>query len=204
MNVLFFVALFFSVTIHEVTHGFVALQFGDTTARDAHRLTLNPFRHIDPVGTLLLPLSLLLLGLPPFGWAKPVPVNVQRLREPSWQWPVVSLSGPAMNVVLSFVGWVVAEVSLHAVHSAFMLNIGVAFGLVNVVLGLFNLLPIPPLDGSVLLEKCLPRFLRERYYRLRSFALPITMALVLLDSQTTHFLDRFLADAQNFWLSLLF
>ena len=102
-EIYFFIALVPSIVLHEVSHGYVAYHFGDPTARDAHRLSLNPLRHIDLFGTLLLPALLVLSGLPAFGYAKPVPVNVGRLRRPRQQALWVGLAGPATYVVLSAV-----------------------------------------------------------------------------------------------------
>jgi Zn-dependent protease len=157
----------------------VANAFGDDTAKRAGRITLNPIRHIDPFGTIILPGLLALSGLPAFGWAKPVPVNLQRLRRPRQQSLYVSLAGPATNLALAAVfaglirvwsgppiGWV-AELVYVA-------------GLLNVVLALFNLLPIPPLDGSAILERFLPDRWRPGYYRFRQYSIFVLLGLMLL------------------------
>jgi Zn-dependent protease len=144
-----------AVMVHEVSHGLVALALGDPTARDARRLTLNPLRHIDPVGTVALPLFLVAMNLPAFGWAKPVPVNAFNLRHPKRDMLWVGAAGPAANFLLAAAG-------------AFLLSRfggalpALAEGLtrylvqINLVLGTFNLLPIPPLDGSRVLTGLLP------------------------------------------------
>src|SRR5487761_1921035 len=188
-----------SIVLHEVSHGYVAYHFGDPTAKEAHRLTLNPLRHIDPFGTVLLPALLLLSGLPAFGYAKPVPVNVSRLRNPRTQSLYVSLAGPLVNVVLSAVGFAISEYALHVNHSQVTLNIGVSLGLVNLILAVFNMLPIPPLDGSAVIERFIPNRHMARYYQLRARALPIVMALVIVDSLFFHFGGDALGSLERWW-----
>ena len=112
-NFYFFLALVPSIVLHEVSHGWVANFFGDPTAKENHRLTLNPMRHIDPFGTVLLPVLLLISGLPAFGYAKPVPVNVSRLRKPRSQGLYVSLAGPLMNIFLSAIGLGITYYGIH-------------------------------------------------------------------------------------------
>lgn len=193
-----------SIVLHEVSHGYVAYHFGDPTAKEAHRLTLNPLRHIDPFGTVLLPALLLLSGLPAFGYAKPVPVNVSRLRNPRTQSLYVSLAGPLVNVVLSAVGFAISEYALHVNHSQVTLNIGVSLGLVNLILAVFNMLPIPPLDGSAVIERFIPNRHMARYYQLRARALPIVMAIVILDSLFFHFGGDALGSLERWWINRLF
>src|SRR5271169_1453016 len=130
-NVYFFIAVIPSIVLHEVSHGYVANFFGDPTAKENHRLTLNPLRHVDPFGTVILPLLFLYSGLPAFGYAKPVPVNVSRLRDPRRQALYVSLAGPLVNIILSAVGYVMCEFALHVFHSSALLQLGFSFGIVN-------------------------------------------------------------------------
>ncbi|HUV57217.1 MAG TPA: site-2 protease family protein [Acidimicrobiales bacterium] len=199
-----FIAIVPSIVLHEVSHGYVAYLFGDPTAKEQHRLTLNPLRHVDPFGTVLLPALLLMSGLPAFGYAKPVPVNVSRLRNPRTQSLYVSLAGPLVNVVLSAVGFGICEFAMHVTQSQVTLNIGVSLGLVNLMLAVFNMLPIPPLDGSALIERFIPNRHMPRYYQLRAKALPIVMGLVILDSFFFHFGGNALTGLQNWWISRLF
>lgn len=158
------IILLFSAIVHEVSHGLVAEKFGDSTARDEGRITLNPIPHIDPFGSILLPGFLLLVGSPIiFGAAKPVPVNFGNMRNPKLGMALVSLAGPLSNfalavllmlpVVFGLITGDVAAIWLKAV-------------IINIVLGTFNLLPIPPLDGSKIIASFLPR---EWMYRLLSF-----------------------------------
>ena len=199
-----FIAIVPSIVLHEVSHGYVAYLFGDPTAKEQHRLTLNPLRHVDPFGTVLLPALLLMSGLPAFGYAKPVPVNVSRLRNPRSQSLYVALAGPLVNVILSAVGFGICEFALHVNHSQVTFNIGVSLGLVNMMLAVFNMLPIPPLDGSALIERFIPNRHMPRYYQLRAKALPIVMGLVILDSFFFHFGGNALTSLQNWWISRLF
>jgi Zn-dependent protease len=198
-----------SIVIHEVSHGWVAYRCGDPTAKEARRLTLNPLRHVDPVGTVLLPLMLIAAHLPPFGWAKPVPVSVDRLRKPRQQSLYVSLAGPGVNVVISVVALWVTELSTFTVDGQvdianhFFFNLGLAFGLVNLTLAVFNLIPIPPLDGSAIVERFLPDRAMPRYYRIRNTMLPFVFVLVVVDSFTLNLLGHFLGALQNWWVSLL-
>ena len=197
------VALIPSVVLHEVSHGYVAYLCGDPTAKERHRLTLNPLRHVDPFGSILLPVLLIYSGLPGFGYAKPVPVDFSRLRNPRRQSLYVSLVGPAVNLVLSGVGYVLCEVAIHALRSQTLLTFGLYLGLVNLTLGVFNLVPIPPLDGSAIIERLLPRRHLSTYYRFRAMALPLVMGLIILDSFTFHVGANVFTHLQNWWLSLL-
>jgi Zn-dependent protease len=172
-----------SIVLHEVAHGYASLRFGDPTARDAGRLSLNPLRHIDLFGTVLLPLLLWSSGAPVFGYAKPVPVNpryYQDLRKGQF---VTGLAGPAANLALAVCGggvawaaWVLGAAG-HTPLARVWLIAG-AFVEVNLVLMFFNLLPVPPLDGS----SVLPLFLSDKglynYYRLQRYAFPILLVLL--------------------------
>jgi len=149
-----------AITLHEVAHGWMARYFGDRTAELLGRLSLNPLRHIDPVGTLLIPGSLLALGLPLFGWAKPVPVETSVLRNPRRAMITVALAGPAANflMVLFWCGVLAAVLQIRRGQTldnwvVLMAQAGIK---VNAVLALFNLLPIPPLDGGRVLVGLLP------------------------------------------------
>ena len=200
----FLLALIPSVVLHEVSHGYVAYRLGDPTAKEQHRLTLNPLAHIDPFGTLLLPALLIVSGLPAFGYAKPVPVNFSRLRNPRRDSLLVALVGPFVNILLSAVGFAICELALHVTQSALMLNIGVYFGLVNLTLAVFNLLPIPPLDGSAIIERLVPNRHLPRYYQFRARALPLLMVLIIADSLFFHVGTGALGSLQQWWLNRLF
>ncbi|MDE2282135.1 MAG: site-2 protease family protein [Actinomycetales bacterium] len=202
--VYFFLAIVPSIVLHEVSHGYVANFFGDPTAKENHRLTLNPLRHVDPFGTVLLPALLILSHLPAFGYAKPVPVNIGRLRNPRRQSLYVSLAGPIVNILLSGVGYLISELAIHVTNSSWMLQFGVTFGIVNLTLAVFNLLPIPPLDGSAIIERFVPRRHLPSYYRFRMRALPIVMVVIILDSMFFHVGFTWLTSLQNWWISLLF
>jgi Zn-dependent protease len=178
-----------SVILHEVSHGWAALRFGDDTAKRKGRLTLNPIAHIDPVGTILLPAVLAFSGLGVIGYAKPVPVNVSRLRKPRDHAVLVSLAGPATNLVLV----VASIVLLRALGTDELRRNGLdldlpsglyLLGLTNLLLAGFNLLPIPPLDGSAVVERLLPTAWLPRYYRLRRFAIVLPIILVVVVNTT--------------------
>ena len=202
-NFYFFLAIVPSIVLHEVSHGWVANFFGDPTAKENHRLTLNPLRHIDPFGTVLLPALLLISGLPAFGFAKPVPVNVSRLRKPRSQGFMVSLAGPLMNIFLSAIGFGICEYAIHVSQNQFTFNVGEYFGLANLVLAAFNMLPIPPLDGSALIEVFVPKRHLRSYYHMRARALPVLMVLLILNFLVFHVGTNFLFDLENWWINRL-
>lgn len=203
-NVYFFIALVPSVVLHEVSHGYVAYLFGDPTAKEQGRLTLNPLKHIDPFGTIILPLLFLWSGLPAFGYAKPVPVNFSRLRDPRRQALYVSLVGPFVNVALSAVGYVMCELSLHVFHNEPLLQLGFSFGIVNLILAVFNLLPIPPLDGSAIIERFIPTRKLPGYYRFRAYALPLVFVFILIISVFSSVRATAVGDLERWWIGLLF
>jgi len=187
-TLIFFLVFLPAVILHEVSHGVVALWFGDDTAKRAGRLTLNPLKHIDPVGSILLPLVLALIKAPVVGWAKPVPVRVDRLRHPRNQAVLVGLAGPATNIVLAllagFAFRAVANIPQLAALPITAWPLGdevlFLFGIVNVIIAVFNLIPIPPLDGSAVVEWFLPREWLPQYYRLRMMSLVFVLFLVLV------------------------
>ena len=179
------VPLVVAIVFHEVAHGWAARALGDPTAHEQRRLSFNPLRHVDPMGTIVVPLGLALAGAPVFGWAKPVPVDARRLREPRTGMMLVALAGPGMNLALALIASVLLRALAASggpeVANGFVGQMLVDFILVNVFLALFNLLPIPPFDGSHVLEGLLPRALAARYERLRGmgFALVILLVVVL-------------------------
>ncbi|MDD5018865.1 MAG: site-2 protease family protein [Candidatus Omnitrophica bacterium] len=171
------VLFFFAIVAHEFSHAFVAYQRGDTTAANSGRLTLNPLAHIDPVGTLLLPILLVVLKSPVlFGWAKPVPINFSRLKNPKKDMILVGLAGPAANLLLAILGTLVLKTGL-ASFPVFA-QITASFILINIVLAVFNLVPIPPLDGSRVVMGLLPTPLAIRYYMIEPYGFIILFALL--------------------------
>ena len=171
MEVIFqLVVLIFSVMVHEISHGAVAFYLGDDTAKKMGRLTLNPLKHIDPIGSIVLPLMLsipLLFGLKSFivGWAKPVPYNPFNLKDPKLGSGLIAVAGPLSNLTLAIIFTALLRI---AVGFSLGLGIIVAFKLIifiNLLLAIFNLVPIPPLDGSKILFSILP----AKYYKIESF-----------------------------------
>ncbi len=174
-----------SVILHEVSHGVVALWYGDDTAKQAGRLTLNPLPHIDPFGTIILPVLLALGGLGAFGYAKPVPVQPSRLRSPRQHSLYVSLVGPAVNIVLAVLAVVVFRSFFElgqvvGVGSSLAARIVFFFGFINVILAVFNLLPIPPLDGSAMIERVLPERWWPAWLKMRKWSFGILLLLVFV------------------------
>ncbi len=185
-EIIIFCVMVPSIILHEISHGVVANAFGDDTAKRAGRLTLNPVPHVDPVGTLIVPALLSLGSVGFFGWAKPVPVNVSRLRSPRNQGVLVSLAGPAVNAALAAIfGLLFVHFERASVLSSGTLSTGAQIifyaSLVNVGLCAFNLIPVPPLDGSVLFERLLPPRYWPTYLQYRQYTMPILLGLVLLN-----------------------
>jgi len=196
--VLVLAALVPSIILHEVSHGVVALAFGDDTARRAGRLTLNPFRHIDPFGSVLLPVLMALSSIGAFGYAKPVPVDLGRLRRPREHALWVALAGPATNIVLA----VLAAVALRTLRpeTGTVADFIVLVGVINVVLAAFNLLPVPPLDGSAIIERFLPRAWLGRWLQLRRYSMVLVLVVVLALPQVLNVVFR---RAIDLWAHLL-
>ena len=180
------VPLIIAIVFHEVSHGLVANMLGDPTAKEQRRLSLNPLRHVDPIGTVVLPGLLALVKAPVFGWAKPVPVIKQRLRNPRFGMMAVAAAGPGSNLVLAGVGAVLLGLLVRGVGDAqpaeplrfIALNLS-NFLTINIFLALFNLLPIPPFDGSHIVEGLLPPRAAEVYDRLRPFGFPLVFILLI-------------------------
>lgn len=172
-----------AITMHEAAHGFVAYRFGDRTAWDQGRVTLNPFKHIDPVGTVLLPGALLLMRAPfLFGYAKPVPVNFAALNNPRRDMVWVAAAGPATNVALALAAGGLAHLAYllpPAAEQWTVLNLENAI-LINIVLAVFNMLPLPPLDGGRVAVGLLPRFLARPLSRLEPYGMFIILGLLFV------------------------
>lgn len=185
-DVIIFCVLVPSIIVHEVSHGVVALACGDDTARRAGRLTLNPLRHIDLVGTIIVPALTIWAGMGFFGWAKPVPVDVRRLRSPRNQAVLVALAGPLTNVALSALfGLLVHVLYAHdLVRTVETQPLGfrilVYAGILNLWVAIFNMVPIPPLDGSALVERLLPARWWPAYLRVRMRGLFVLVLVILL------------------------
>lgn len=176
--------LVIAIVFHEVAHGWTALALGDPTAKEQRRLTFNPIRHVDPIGTLIVPGALAFFGGPIFGWAKPVPVRRNRLNNPRYGMMVVAAAGPAMNLLLAAIGAVVLGLLAAGIAAPPQGALGFAvlalnyFLLINIFLALFNLLPIPPFDGSHIVEGVLPRSLAAQYAKFQQFGMLVIVLLV--------------------------
>lgn len=184
--VLAFIGLLLALTVHEASHAWAASRLGDPTARMQGRLSLNPMVHIDPVGTVLLPLVAFALNAPIIGWAKPVPVDFRYLQHPRRDFMWIALAGPASNVVLA----VLASLLLRALP--FMpvtvgtiavveplLQFAYGFFRVNILLAMFNMIPVPPLDGSNVVAALLPRHLAYQWDQIRPYGIFILYGLML-------------------------
>lgn len=180
------VPLILAIVFHEVSHGWVALLLGDPTAKERRRLSLNPVRHVDPVGTIILPGVLALTGAPVFGWARPVPVIKERLRNPRYGMMAVAAAGPASNLVMAAQGAIALGLTIRLgaggsglALTFFVMNLNNLI-MVNIFLALFNLLPIPPFDGSHILEGLLPPAVARRYESLRRYGFMLALGLFVV------------------------
>jgi len=212
------VPVLFAITVHEAAHGWVAFHRGDPTAAMLGRVTFNPIKHIDPVGTVIVPLvifftSKTLLGVPfLFGWAKPVPVDWRRLRDPRWDMALVALAGPAVNLLMA-IGWglvlwlFAAMLGFVEVPAAFLylfVELCVIGVLINLFLMALNLIPVLPLDGGRILSALLPRRLAAGFAHLERYGLVILVALLLLpNGQPPGLLGLVLRPAVNSALTLI-
>ena len=183
----------FAITVHEAAHGYVARHFGDNTASMLGRLTLNPLKHIDPIGTIAMPILLYFAtsGAFLFGYAKPVPVNTRHFKNPKRDMMWVALAGPAVNFIQAIL-WVVilAAIVLAGVNEHFFIEMAKAGILVNLVMWAFNLFPLPPLDGGRVLAGLLPRGQAQYWLaRIEPYGFFIVMGLVLLGLVSTYWLQ---------------
>jgi Zn-dependent protease len=183
------IPLVFAIVLHEISHGWAALAFGDPTAKELGRLSPNPIRHADPIGTVALPLVLAVSGAPVFGWAKPVPVVAKRLRNPRLHMMLVALAGPGMNFLLALFAALALAAALPGAGAAaapaspamqFLLANLENFLVINIFLAVFNLLPIPPFDGGHVVEGLLPRRAAEKYARIGKFSFPVLIVLLVV------------------------
>ena len=178
---LFAVPAIIAITFHEAAHGYTAFLFGDDTAKRAGRLTLNPIRHIDPFGTIILPALLAATTGFIFGYAKPVPVDPRALGNPRRDMAIVAAAGPLTNVVLAIISAIVFFIALSpANENALLWNLFVMSIQLNFVLAVLNILPLPPLDGSKVLAAFLPSRLLGPYMRLEPFGFLILLGLIFL------------------------
>jgi Zn-dependent protease len=170
----------FAITVHEAAHGFAARYFGDMTADREGRITLNPIKHIDPIGTILLPAFTLLVGGILFGWAKPVPVDFSRLRHPKRDMLWVAAAGPASNFVMAlfWAAMIKLSVTVPSIYSEPLGLMGQAGVMINVVLMVLNLLPLPPLDGGRIAVSLLPNRLAYQYAQIERYGFIILIALL--------------------------
>lgn len=180
MGILISLLVFFSaIVVHEFSHAFVAYKLGDMTAARSGRLTLNPLAHIDPFGTILLPVFLIAVRSPVlFGWAKPVPIDFSALKNPKKDIIWVGLAGPAANLLLALLATLVVKSG--AISGTTMTQIAGHIILINVILAVFNLIPIPPLDGSRIVMGLLPVPLAIRYASIERYGFIILFALLYL------------------------
>ena len=177
---IYIIPLLFAITLHEAAHGWAASKLGDHTARMMGRVTLNPVKHIDPVGTILVPLLLVIMSVGfIFGWAKPVPINFRALKSQKSGMILVALAGPGANFLMA-IGWVIIAIfSINLNQPIFlkMAGIGIFF---NILLAVFNLLPIPPLDGSRVISALLPGPLAYKYGQFEQYGFLILLGLMYI------------------------
>lgn len=174
----------FAITVHEVAHGWVAYRLGDKTARMLGRLTLNPVKHIDPVGTLLIPAVLLIFSNFIFGWAKPVPITTENFKNPRRDMAFVAIAGPFSNLIMALIWAVILKLALFSLGSAPwvampLIYMGQAGIIINLVLMILNILPIPPLDGSRVLYAIIPAKYAYQFSRIEHYGFIIIILLLI-------------------------
>ena len=194
----------FAITVHEVAHGWAASKLGDQSAKMLGRLTLNPIKHIDPIGTLLVPAALLYLGGFVFGWAKPVPINERNFKHPARDMAWVAAAGPASNFIMAILWAIVGKIGLvlqttNPDIAQFLLYSGIAGVSINLILLVLNLLPLPPLDGSHVLSAFLPKPWAWQYKRIAPFGFIILIGLLIMG-----FLGPILMGPFNFFQALIY
>lgn len=170
----------FSMVLHELAHGVTAYLLGDETAKEDGRLTLNPIKHLDPVMSLLLPLMSFVMGGVVFGGAKPVPVNFRKLRGGVWGMALVAFMGPLTNFILAFISFLILELMGVRAEGGFLYTVFLEMLFVNLGFGVFNLIPIPPLDGSRIFYVIMPDAIRNLMDRMEKYGIFVVYILVLL------------------------
>lgn len=184
------IPVLFAVTVHEAAHGFIANKLGDRTALLMGRITLNPIKHIDLVGTILVPMIFVLLGGFIFGWAKPVPVNWHNLKNPKRDMALVALAGPGANLLMALLWAGITKIFIELSEMGFangkvIIYMGIAGISVNLMLMLLNLIPIPPLDGSRVVSSMLSRDLANKYDELERYGFIILIILIFSGALST-------------------
>lgn len=184
-DIIIVVLVMLSIILHEIGHGFVAYKLGDNTAKSAGRLSLNPFKHLDLFGSVILPLMLAFTGAPIIGYAKPVPYNPNNLRNRRSGELAVGLAGPCTNLILAIIGTILA----HIAQSFYPMSPQFAYGFwqvsayfveVNLFLMFFNLIPLPPLDGSSIIAPLLSDHALENYYKVQRYSLPVLLIVMII------------------------
>lgn len=188
--VVYFLPIMFAITLHEVAHGYMAYRFGDKTAKLLGRLSINPLRHIDLIGTIIVPMLLMFFGGIIFGWAKPVPINGRNLSNPKKNMAVIALAGPLANVFMALLWAIIAKLAMFglASNSSVALPIiymGFAGIKINIFFAILNLLPLPPLDGGHIIYGLLPNKIAIKYNKLAPYGLFLLLFLLMFGFLST-------------------
>ncbi len=206
--IIYAIPILLAIILHEIGHGFVAMVLGDPTAKEAGRLSLNPFKHMDPVGSVVVPVAMFFLSGFVFGWAKPVPVNWNRLKHKKRDMALVAVAGPISNLIMLIAWFIFAKLCVAFLQPDQIITKGLILMawvgiIINFIIMVFNLLPLPPLDGSRIVFAALPDSLARQYARVEPYGLVIMMVLLYF-AMTNNLITPLLSQFERFMSGLIF
>ena len=205
---IYIIPVLFAITLHEVAHGYIAKKLGDHTAALLGRLSINPIKHIDPIGTVLVPLLMFFMGGFIFGWAKPVPIDWRNLKNPKRDMALVAIAGPVANLIMALFWGIIAKIAISMHISSpeaaiIFYNMGLAGVMVNIALMVLNLIPIPPLDGSRVITSFLPKDVAIKYNQIERWGFFILLAFIIIPVGNANLLWYIMSPFMNFFINII-